>query len=100
MRNFRRSERPGFAPGLRKASAAGTAAPARAPSAPAALRDVALGPSRHSVGAAILPPGEEFEGSENGKRDRKDYRDYYDQPLIDGVAKLYGRDLNLFGYRF
>ena len=24
---------------------------------------------------------------------RRDYRDYYDQPLIDGVAKLYARDL-------
>ena len=31
---------------------------------------------------------------------RKDYRDYYDQPLIDGVAKLYGRDLELFDYKF
>jgi hypothetical protein len=31
---------------------------------------------------------------------RKDYRDYYDQPLIDGVAKLYARDLDLFGYEF
>lgn len=31
---------------------------------------------------------------------RKDYRDYYDQSLIDGVAKLYARDLELFGYEF
>jgi hypothetical protein len=31
---------------------------------------------------------------------RRDYRDYYDQPLIDGVAKLYARDLELFGYEF
>jgi hypothetical protein len=31
---------------------------------------------------------------------RKDYRDYYDQPLIDGVAKVYARDLELFGYQF
>ena len=30
----------------------------------------------------------------------RDYRDYYDQPLIDGVAKLYARDLELFGYEF
>jgi hypothetical protein len=29
-----------------------------------------------------------------------DYRDYYDQQLIDGVASLYGRDLELFGYQF
>jgi hypothetical protein len=31
---------------------------------------------------------------------REDYRKYYDQQLIDGVAKLYGRDLELFGYEF
>lgn len=31
---------------------------------------------------------------------RRDYRDYYDQNLIEGVAKLYARDLELFGYEF
>ena len=31
---------------------------------------------------------------------RRDYREYYDQPLIDGVAKLYARDLELFDYQF
>ena len=31
---------------------------------------------------------------------RRDYRDYYDQQLIDGVAKLYARDIELFGYDF
>lgn len=31
---------------------------------------------------------------------RGDYRDYYDQQLIDGVARLYARDLELFGYTF
>ena len=31
---------------------------------------------------------------------RGGYRDYYDQPLIDGVAALYRRDLELFGYGF
>jgi hypothetical protein len=31
---------------------------------------------------------------------RRDYRQYYDQPLIDGVARLYSRDLELFGYEF
>ena len=31
---------------------------------------------------------------------RNDYRDYYDEPLIEGVAKLYARDLELFGYEF
>ena len=31
---------------------------------------------------------------------RGSYRDYYDQQLIDGVAKLYARDLEYFGYSF
>lgn len=31
---------------------------------------------------------------------RGDYRQYYDQQLIDGVARLYARDLELFGYEF
>ena len=31
---------------------------------------------------------------------RRDYRDYYDEALIDGVAKLYARDLEYFGYEF
>ena len=31
---------------------------------------------------------------------RKDYRDYYDAELVEGVAKLYARDLELFGYEF
>ncbi len=31
---------------------------------------------------------------------RKDFREYYDQPLIDGVAELYSRDLELFDYQF
>lgn len=31
---------------------------------------------------------------------RASYRDYYDQQLIDGVARLYARDLELFGYDF
>jgi len=31
---------------------------------------------------------------------RRDDRQYYDQPLIDGVARLYSRDLELFGYEF
>jgi hypothetical protein len=31
---------------------------------------------------------------------RRDYREYYDQALIDGVAKLYATDLELFGYEF
>jgi hypothetical protein len=31
---------------------------------------------------------------------RRDYREYYDQGLRDGVARLYARDLELFGYEF
>lgn len=31
---------------------------------------------------------------------RGDYRTYYDQTLVDGVRRLYGRDLDLFGYSF
>jgi len=31
---------------------------------------------------------------------RGDYRAYYDQQLIDGIARLYARDLELFGYQF
>jgi hypothetical protein len=38
-------------------------------------------------------------GQVNSSR-RGSYRDYYDQPLIDAVAALYGRDLELFGYEF
>jgi hypothetical protein len=31
---------------------------------------------------------------------RRDYRAYYTPPLIDAVARLYAKDLELFGYRF
>jgi hypothetical protein len=31
---------------------------------------------------------------------RQDYRDYYTPPLVDAVARLYARDLELFGYEF
>jgi len=35
----------------------------------------------------------------NGSR-HGDYRRYYDQALIDGVARRYAQDLDLFGYTF
>lgn len=35
----------------------------------------------------------------NGSR-HGDYRDYYDQALIDGVSARYAQDLDLFGYSF
>lgn len=31
---------------------------------------------------------------------RRDYREYYDESLRDGVARLYAGDLELFGYEF
>jgi len=31
---------------------------------------------------------------------RRAYRTYYDEALVEGVAKLYARDLELFGYEF
>jgi hypothetical protein len=31
---------------------------------------------------------------------RQDYRTYYDEALVEGVAKLYARDLEMFGYEF
>ena len=38
-------------------------------------------------------------GQVNSSR-RGSYRDYYDDALVDEVAKLYQRDLELFGYQF
>ena len=38
-------------------------------------------------------------GQVNSSR-RGDYREYYDQILVDGVSALYRRDLDLFGYEF
>jgi hypothetical protein len=43
-------------------------------------------------------PRTELEKTNESKRD--DYRQYYDDALIEGVAKLYARDLELFGYEF
>lgn len=38
-------------------------------------------------------------GRVNASR-RGDYRQYYDDALVEGVAALYRRDLDLFGYQF
>ena len=43
-------------------------------------------------------PSEQLGRQNSSQHD--EYRSYYDQQLIDGVAKLYGRDLELFGYDF
>ncbi len=40
-------------------------------------------------------PLDRVNGSTHG-----DYRRYYDQALIDGVAARYAQDLDLFGYSF
>jgi Sulfotransferase family len=31
---------------------------------------------------------------------RRNYREYFDEALVEGVARLYARDLELFGYEF
>ena len=46
------------------------------------------------IGIAARPL-DRVNGSEHG-----DYRRYYDQTLIDGVAARYARDLDLFDYSF
>lgn len=48
--------------------------------------------------ARIGIPSHQLEKANSSRRG--DYRAYYDQPLIDGVAKLYARDIELFGYEF
>lgn len=54
--------------------------------------------SYDAVCARIGIPAAKLERSNSTRRGS--YRDYYDQPLIDGVAELYRRDLELFGYEF
>ncbi len=48
--------------------------------------------------ARIGIPSQQLEKANSSRRG--DYRAYYDQQLIDGVAKLYARDVDLFGYTF
>jgi hypothetical protein len=54
--------------------------------------------SYDEIAARIGIPSAELERVNSSER--RGYRDYYDQQLIDGVAKLYARDLELFGYEF
>jgi hypothetical protein len=54
--------------------------------------------SYDEICARIHIPSAEL-GRANASR-HEEYRGYYDQQLIDGVARLYGRDLELFGYDF
>ena len=54
--------------------------------------------SYDAICARIGVPSQRLErvnGSQHG-----DYRQYYDQALIDGVAARYAQDLDLFGYTF
>ena len=70
-------------------------------------REIALGRPRAGRGnAAILRshrgadriPSQPLE--KVNASSRRDYREYYDAPLKSGVARLYARDLELFGYEF
>jgi hypothetical protein len=54
--------------------------------------------SYDEICARVGIPGRALEQVNSTRRGS--YRDYYDQPLIDGVAALYKRDLELFGYGF
>jgi len=54
--------------------------------------------SYDEIAVRIGIPSQQLDKVNSSKRE--DYRDYYDQQLIDGVAKLYSRDLELFGYEF
>ena len=54
--------------------------------------------SYDEVCARIGIPGRALDKVNSSRRG--DYRQYYDQALIDGVAELYRRDLELFDYTF
>jgi NADPH-dependent 7-cyano-7-deazaguanine reductase QueF-like protein len=54
--------------------------------------------SYDEICAKVNIPSAHLEKANSSKR--ADYRQYYDQQLIEGVARLYGRDLELFGYDF
>lgn len=54
--------------------------------------------SYDGIAARIGIPSATLERVNSSKR--QDFRDYYDDSLVEGVAKLYARDLELFGYEF
>lgn len=54
--------------------------------------------SYDEIAARIGIPGTQLEKVNATKR--RDYRSYYTPELVDGVARLYARDLELFGYEF
>jgi hypothetical protein len=55
--------------------------------------------SYETMCARIGVPSAELERDVNASR-HEDYRSYYTPSLVDGVAALYARDLELFGYAF
>ncbi len=55
-------------------------------------------PSYDAICARIGIPSTPLDHANRSRR--SNYRDYYDQELIDGVAKIYARDLELFGYDY
>lgn len=54
--------------------------------------------SYDAIAARIDIPSSALERANASRHD--EYRGYYDQQLIDGVAALYARDIELFGYQF
>ena len=55
--------------------------------------------SYDAICARIGIPSAALERGVNASR-HQDYRSYYNPSLVDGVAALYARDLELFGYTF
>lgn len=54
--------------------------------------------SYNAIAARIGIPTTPLDHANRSRRGA--YRDYYDQELVDGVAKIYARDLALFGYDY
>jgi hypothetical protein len=54
--------------------------------------------SYDAICARIGIPSQPLEQVNSSRRGS--YRDYYDPTLVEGVAQLYRRDLDLFGYAF
>jgi hypothetical protein len=55
-------------------------------------------PSYDQICEKVGIPSEPLEQANSSRRD--EYRRYYDQQLIDGVRRLYAKDLELFAYDF
>lgn len=55
-------------------------------------------PSYDQICEKVGIPSEPLEQANSSRRD--EYRRYYDQQLMDGVRRLYAKDLELFAYDF